>query len=424
MLPLRLTRAAAPVTHALLALAALGVGLALGRVLALEAPRLRPDVALRLAALAALPLPLGLLRLLTTPPHAAARRFLGEPAPELLARSLRTALLWLLEGLLIPLGMLAACRLWPDASEDLLRGAALTALALLLAAGLGTAALLLALRTVARGPSGLWSSLTGGGAFGPAAAAPLLYAPAFALVAALVPPALLSAVWGAKAALLTPQVLLLSLLGAAVLAFVLALKEIEQARPHLQEALLAVEEAHAMPFAQSDQLPEPPRWLMPGQPNALLHLLARSWMRDRPGSWLTTALLTLLAVVLVRRPAEPLALALVAASIAAYSFVRVLALERDPVHAAAFWLGAPPPDLQRAVLRLGLGLSLPALSLLALGLLTGSLLAVLLGCLAGLAIGLGCLRLPTPRLRSALPLLCLCAAGAAIALASSAGATP
>ena len=421
-MPPRLTRTAAPLTHALLFLAALAAGVALGRVLALEAPRLRPDVALRLAALAALPLPLGLLRLLTTPPHAAARRFLGEPAPALLARSLRAALLWIAEALMVPVGMLVAAQFTPDCAEDLQRGAALVAMSVLLAAGLGTAGLLLALRTVARGPSALWANLTGGGAFGPAQAAPLLYAPAFALVAALLPSALLSAVWGAKAALLTPQVLVVSVLAALLFALWAARREVHAVRPLLQEALLAVEEAHATPFAQSQQLPEPPGWLMPGAPEPALRLLARAWLRDRPGSWLTTALLVGLALVLARRPAQPMALACAAAAIALYSTVRAVVAEQEPAHLAAQWLGATGLRLHRAILRLGVGLAVPALALLALAVVTGAWLAVPVGALAGVALGALALLLPPwwlPRLRKRLPVLALVATSVAIAWAGT-----
>ena len=399
----------------LLALVALGVGWLFGHLLVWESLRQRPDVALRLCALAALPLPLVLLRLLTTPPNAAVRRLLGEPTSRLLHTSLRAVAGWLGLGLLVPLGVLGSALVHPECREDLQRASAMMTVGILLAAGLGTAGLLAALRIIARPPSALWANLSGGGAFGPAEAAPLLYAPALSLVAAMLPCALLSAVWSVKAAWLSPSTLAASCLGAAALAAVAARREVAATGPWLQQALLSVEEAHATPFAESQQLPQPPRWLLTGSSDAVLTLLARAWVRARPGSWLASAGLVAVTALLARRPTPPAALCALAAALACYSTVRAVVSEQEAAYAAAGWLGARAGPLRRALLRLGAGLGLPALAAGVLASDGRGVLAALVGVGCGVALGLVALAaLPAglARLRPRLPIV---AFGAAIA---------
>lgn len=407
----------------LLALAALGAGWLFGHVLAWETPRQRPDVALRLCALAALPLPLALLRLLTTPPNAAVRRLLGEPTSRLLQTSLRAVVAWLGLGLLVPLGVVGSALVHSPCRDDLLRAAAMMTVGVLLAAGLGTAALLAALRIIARPASALWTNLSGGGAFGPAEAAPLLYAPAMSLVAAMVPCALLSALWSAKAAWLTPEVLGASSLGAAALAALVARREVAEAGPWLQQALLSVEEAHATPFAESQLLPQPPRWLLGGSSDAVLTLLARAWVRARPGSWLATVGLVAVTALLARRPTPPAALCALAAALACYSTVRAVVCEQEAGHAAASWLGASAAQLRHALLRLGAGLGLPAVAACVLASDGRGVPSVLVGVGCGVALGLTALAAVGQgfaRLRQRLPIVALGALIAAMAWAAGA----
>lgn len=370
-----------------LALLAVALGVADAQVLLGTAISLRSDVALKLAAVAALPLPLGLLGLLTTPRHAALRRMLGESAGSLLDRSLHATRLWTAVALLVPAGMLGASR-----DLDVVRAAGLAVLVTTLAVLLGIGLLLAALRVVVASrveANKVWQSLTGGGAFGPAEAAPLLYAPAFALVGALIPAALLSALWGAAPDLLTVPVLAGFTVVTLLIALGFARSQVVATRPLLQDALLAVEAAHATPFASHAPLPEPPAWLT--DRTAMPLLLGRAWTRRFPGSLLTSGLLAALAAWLPPHPG-PLRAGLLAATLALYSAVRAATVRDDGAFAAAAWLGATPLQQRQGLLRLGTGLALPSLTGLLLVLAGAPVLAVLPGLLLGAALGLLLLR--------------------------------
>lgn len=384
--PPRLCRTVHPAVLLGLVAVAAGLGVADARVLLDTDPTRRPDIAFKLAALPALPLPPLLLGLLTTPRHAVLRRMLGQTATATLRAALREAASWTCVALAVPVAMALA----GQGSEDVWRAAALAAMSVVLAGGLGTALLLLALRAVAAaslphaGPARPWQALAGGGAFGPAEATPLLYAPALAFVAAIVPPALLSAVWGAAPELLPVQGLVWPIAGSVLLSLMVARTQVRAIRPLLQDALLAVEQAHAVTFATAGLLPEPPRWLMPGRPEATVQFLARAWVRRWPGSALASAGLVALAVWLVAHPG-PWWAGTWAACLAFYGAVRVAALEQDPSHGAARWLGAAPARLRTAELRLAIGLSLPTLLAALLVLRGASGLALAVGAAVGLA---------------------------------------
>ncbi len=397
--PAELVRPLHPALLAGLALVALALGLADAQVIASTHASLRSDIALKLAAVAALPLPLVLLGLLTTPRHAVLRRMLGEPAEALLHQALRHAALWTAVAWLVPAGMLLASR-----DLDVMRAAGLAVLGIGLASSLGVALLLAALRSIAaaaarHGEAGkLWQSLAGGGAFGPAEAAPLLYAPAFALVGAMVPPALLSAFWGAAPDLLTVPALAIFSTVTLAMALGFARVQVRATRPILQDALLAVEAVHATPFAHNVPLPEPPTWLTQGQPDGALQLLARAWTRRWPGSLLASGLLAALAAWLPPR-SDPWRVALLAASLALYSTVRAAAVQDDGAYGAAAWLGADPRKLRQALTKLGIGLSLPSLAGLLLVAAGAPVLAVLAGLAVGTFLGLLLLHLrPWPQL--------------------------
>jgi len=404
-------------------LGVLALGFAFGamRLLANAESAVRPDLALKLTFVAALPLPLGLLGLLTTPPHAGVRRMLGESAPAQLDRSLRSVGLWLGLALLVPAGVAAmgyGHTATSEASHDFARASAVMASGLLLTAGLGVAGLLAALDVVGRGGNAVWSAVSGGGAFGPAQAAPLLYAPALALIAALVPPALFCAVWGAKASLASLDLGLGLVVFSAVAAGLAARRQVRAVRPRLQDALLATEEAHAVRFAESRHLPEPPAWLRWSPAPAHARFLARSWVRQAPAVWLGPVVLVGLAWLLAPRPA-PWPVLLLGATLAGRSGARVLELERGATVAALSWLGTSAPAVTKSLRMLAFALTWPALLLFVLAYRQAPP-GVLFGALA-LGLGLGTLlpALLAPGLRAVWPRLTLLAYGIALAAATA-----
>lgn len=417
-LPPSLVRAVHPALLVALAVVAAGLGVADARFLMASDPLQRADLAFKLAALPALPLPALFLGLLTTPRHAMLRRMLGESAPAMLDRAARDAAQWTAVALAVPVGMVLASA----GLGDVLRAAALAAMAILLAGGLGVALLLAALRAVAaatlphaRGGH-LWQALAGGGAFGPAEATPLLYAPAFAFVAAIVPSALLSAVWGAAPDLMPVRMLAVLVAVAAAVAVGLARAQIRASRAMLQDALLAVEQAHATAFAGAQLLPEPPVWLTLGQPDAATRLLARAWVRRWPGSALNSVALVVLALWLAHAPG-PLQAALLAGAIAFYGAVRVLGIVADPVYAAARWLGVADAGQRNALMRLAAGLCVPSLAVVALVLRGAPWPFVLAGLAAGAVGGLLLVR-AVPE-RAWLPRVAMLLVGGALAYATA-----
>jgi len=351
-------------------LLALGWGLLAGLALATALPSTRPDRVISLAALAAFPTPLWLLGMLSTPPHAACRRTLGQEAGAVLNASVGAGLRVIAASAAAPLAFAAAAALHPEAIDDLLCGAALVACAAVGSGLWAIAALAGALERIARGLQETWRALAGGGVFGPAETAPLLYAPAFAFVVSLLPVALLAAVWGARPGLLTPG----AAWGAAAIALIIAAiatrRSLRALKPRAQAALLIVEQAHATPFATSETLPEAPAWLAPRrsdhdeQKTSAVILLGRSWIRRFPASAAVTIGLAVIASAAQRGPTGPWVAAVACLAIVAYSITRVVDLRRvDPdVHGAARWLGASDGEVFAAERRLGLHLGLPALA--------------------------------------------------------------
>lgn len=349
----------------LLVLAALDLfaGVWLAQLVQAAAPARHSDAALRVAALAALPLPAVLLQWLTLPVHGPARRWMGESAEQTIARTLVFARRAMPVALAIPLGVALAAIPAGDLQQPLIKAALLAALAQVLAYGLGAMALLLALGAMASGGKDLWQLLAGGGAFGPAQAAPLLYAPAGALVAALVPVAVLSAVWGARADLLGVP-LLLALLAAAALAMHRSLAAVQRnLGPQLHSGLLRVEEAHSAPFAEQLLLPATPTWLnWSAQGDAAALWLSLSWGRQRPTSLAATLGLVALGALWAAPQASAWALGALGAAIGLYSALRTAVLDAEPALHAALWLGADPADLRRGQGKLAIALAAPALA--------------------------------------------------------------
>ncbi len=376
-------------------------GLLAGLALAEALPSTRADRVISLAALAAFPTPLWLLGLLSTPPHAACRRTLGEPAIEVLAASVRAAVRVIAVSLAAPVAFGASALLHPEAADDLLRGAALVACA---ATGSGLwalAALASALSRIARGLQETWRALAGGGVFGPAETTPLLYAPAFAFVVALLPVALIAAVWGARPALLAPISAWVAAAIAIAVAGAAAWRSVRGLEPHAQAALLIVEQAHATPFASTEALPSVPRWMAPTGVNRIaqsapaLGILALSWVRRFPASAAVTIGLALIAAAMQRGSDGPWVAAAACLAIVAYSITRAVDLRRaDPsVQPAADWLGGSPAEVAGAERRLGAHLAVPALACLLVAGATELWWPATLGAAAGGALAWPLLRL-------------------------------
>ncbi len=320
-----------------------------------------PDLALRLAVLLTLPLPLLVLQLLTTPPLLGTRRLLGEPATQVMRSSLREVALW--TGLLLTAPLALALVGLARQAPVLMHVAAVLAGVVPLTAGLAVAAMLHGLRLMARGRHAAWTAVSGGGAFGPAESAPLLYLPAFALVGALVPVAFLAAVWNARPEWLTPTVWSLLPVVGLLLGLRAAVTGWRHTRAHLHAGLRAVEQAHATRFAQADGLAEPPIWLTLGKPTESQKFLARSWHRRWPLAGIATVALAVVALLLVRTDPPRWSVVLTAAGLTGAAQLRVLALRAEPAWQAGQWLGETAERQRAVLLRLALGLALPSASL-------------------------------------------------------------
>lgn len=314
------------------------------------AARAASDRALQLAVVASLVLPVLALQALTTPVHAAARRWLGQDAVAQVRTAIAETARWLACLLLAPAAMVAVAWWTEDPADVCLRAGLLMAVAQL---GVWTAAqvaLLLALGWIARGTRHSWQALSGGGTFGPAEAAPLLYAPAAGLVVGLVPAFVLAAVWGARDSALS--------VAAAVAAVVLLLiaapwtvgRVLAQVKPHLHHGLLAVEAAHATPFAEGRLLPPLQPWLRPASRPPAAAWMALAWSRHHPASpWLTAGLVGL--AWWAHGDSLP-ATAWLAATIACHATARAATAAEGAAAAAAMWLGASPAAQRRALAKL------------------------------------------------------------------------
>jgi hypothetical protein len=336
------------------------LGLALGHTLTATPLTQVPDLTLRLAALLCAPLPPLVLQLLTTPPNLATRRLLGESASHVTIFSRREVLRWTLVVMLAPLTL--AVYALTVAAPDVLHVAAVLAGVVPLTAGLALAGMLHGLRLMAGGRHAGWAAVSGGGAFGPAESAPLLYLPAFALVGALAPVAFLTAVWNARPEWLTPTIWLSLPVVGVLLGARIALASFKRTRPHLHAGLRAAEQAHATRFTQADGLDAPPIWLTLGRPTPILQFFARAWHRRWPLSGIVTVALGVGTALLTRQGAD-MALLVTCAGFAAVAYTRVLSLQDESAWPASAWLGVDRKRRQRAYSRLGWGLTVPVLAL-------------------------------------------------------------
>lgn len=381
-----------PPTLALPGLTLLLAGLSLLLYPSLAALHDLPDAALRLAALLALPLPPLALHYLTTPPLQAARRLLGETASQVTNSSLRLVLLLAAPLLMIPLVLGAQALL--NAQSEMLHLALFLLASLLLTLLTSLTTLLHALRLLSHGQSQAWKALAGGGAFGPAEGAPLLYLPALGLVTALTPLAIWTAIWNVHPEKLTP-LLWICLPIASLLAGAWTLHRAWLlAQPHLHAGLRAAEQIYAARFAEADLQQPPPFWLTLGTPPPHAHFLALAQHRRWPLSALTTLALVLLTTLLLH-PNLPMPLVILPVlSLVLLSAARVGRLQQQPEWQATRWLGLAPVLRLETLRRLGLGLLLPAFLLIPLLFFRHQLLAGLLGALLGVVLSSLSLRMP------------------------------
>ncbi len=367
---------------ALLAFASLG--LAMGNAVLRVPVEQVPDLTLRLAALLTAPLPLLVLQVVSTPPHAATRRMLGETATQVLAASRRDVLRWTAVFAVAPLAM-GLQGLRTDAAL-LMHVASVLGATVPLVAGLSLAAMLHGLRVMARGKNAGWTAVSGGGAFGPAEAAPLLYLPAFALIGGLAPVAFLAAVWNARPEWLTPTVWRFLPVVGALLGLRFAARAVKHTRAHVHAGLRAAEQAHASRFAQSDGLAEPPVWLTLGVPPEPLRFLARAWHRRWPLSALATAALAATTFALIPSDAPAWTWFVTGCGFAFVAYSRVLSLDAEPAWHATRWLGVTVHARRHSATSLGFGLAVPVLLLAGISVWQRQG-ATLLGLVAGIALG-------------------------------------
>jgi hypothetical protein len=361
-----------------------GFGAVAGLRLAGSTPNHLIDASILLAALGALPLPLRMLALLSTPPNAKLRRALGESSSSLARQAVRDAsvlvVCWTLSvsaGLAITSGtkgsLLAAC----VASVGVW----------------GVWMMLLALHQVAAGAKGPWQAISGGGAFGPADTAPLLYAPAFAFTGGLMLPVLIATVGAAVAANKTTTadqastiwLIQHAALSAAIVIPVLGTVLTLGMLP-ARAALLRVELAHELGFYRAEHLSQTPRYLTLLNNRADLQLLADIWHRRFPASAFVTVALACAAAWFMAGTEFAPPVGFVAGAIVLYSAGRAADLqgaEPQTLGTARFLGSHDPAD---AVRKLGLGLALPSVVLIGLAWSSGAWAATLVGLVIALAV--------------------------------------
>lgn len=370
-----------------LGLPALAAGALAGLGLAATEVGMRPDRALVLTGLLAVPAPLLVLLWLPSPPNAPLRRALGETVERRLRATVRLLLRALLASLGLPLGIGMVALLRPEQAADLERFAlcALLGSAGALLGGVATTAW--ALTAIGAARTDRFEKLAGGGVYGPALIAPLLYAPAIGYAAGMMPVGLLVATWAGLPEPPGWQLLARGVTPVLAVYAWLALRGLRSLQPHAATAWLRMEEALATPFAYDRSRPEPPSWL--AGPGALGQLLGRAWVRRHPLPAAAPLVTALGLALLLPRDSGDFAFAVIGVGVGALAATRgaAQALREPEVAAAARFCGADPGALRSAEARLGDGLALPAL-LAALGLgWVGPVVAGPVGVLAGALFG-------------------------------------
>ena len=357
----------------ILAFGAVLGGVACGLALLAAPEALRGQRTLVLGGLLALPGPLVALALLATPQALAVRRALGEPSSTTLTALRRPLLDVALASLCAPIGALlvawAVQQGWLDAGgeagatravSDLQRLAIGLVLACSGAMALGTTTVAWALQSIGSGRTDRVAAMAGGGVYGPAFFAPLLYAPTFGYVGALLPLGIYSALWSALPTPLTWQQLLGPVAAVVVVEAVVAARALRALGPAAHRAWLRVDEALATPFALDRNRPEPPAWLAGHGP--LGWLLGRAWVRRRPLPMAVPVGLALLLGGALGAQGGDAAWLVLGAALGAAATLRAAAQAADEPELAdaAALLGARPSALAAARTRLTLGLAAPA----------------------------------------------------------------
>ncbi len=332
------------------ALASLGLGWLIGAALANTRVEHITDLTLRTAAVFAVAWPVLLLDRVTTPPQWATRQWLGDSAVTAVAQGVRASFAWLVAGLLAPVGMSLRTDGMPWHGP-----VALTVALAMVGVWLATLhALLGALRAMGQGRK-VPEALAGGGTFGPADAAQLIYAPAQGFVVGMVPVVVLTAWWGARGLevpISTPVVIVI----AVCAAWMLVRNWLPYQGPELFTGLRAVQVAHATRFATAQVMPGLPVWLgYACKAGGAGRWLGLALSRHDPLSPIVMAAVAL--AVAAFGPLWPLDLALVAAALGYLGATRRLALRDLDAWSAAQWLGAAQADLARAERRIGLTLA-------------------------------------------------------------------
>jgi hypothetical protein len=357
---------------------AVALGLALG-LAAVNLPAAHlPEASLRLAALLVAALPLLLLADLSTPPLWQVRSWLGESGPAAVAQACRDLVPTLVMGQVAALVAGAVLAGGGGSRGDALVLAGVLAVSAAATVGLAGGAILLALRVVAAGGNAAWSAVSGGANFGPQATAPLLYAPGLGWVAGLVPAAVLSAIWSARPALLTADVLV----ALDLVVLFLAKWLVRQAEIHLESAatraLQQTADAHALPFAVAQVVPESPAWL--GAQSSWVALVYARW---HAAPWLgPVGLAVALGLGLPATP-NPWALAVLLGVAAAWSPLRALTHAEEVEDLTAQWLGAAPSQLAQERQMLATRLAPGSLLLAGVWLVVDAPLAVYLSIVLG-----------------------------------------
>lgn len=345
---------------ALAAAAVLVVGVALARWLGTRSEAELPDLALRLGVLLGLPIPLVALHQLTTPRDWPVLRMLGQTARAAVSGGIRRVQYATLLMALVPAAMGATA--WEANQRPTLNLAAFLLAALLLAYAGAVASILTALQLMAGGPRASWTAVAGGGAFGPAASAPLLYLPALGLVGGLAPLAVWAAVWTEHPERLNTRMWVGLPVAAAGVAFWVIRRTIASTGPAIHAGLRTAEVAHDTRFLQADNLVPPPWWILLWRPrpdDPTSRFLLTAWYRGWPLA--VPAALALPLVVALLVPSDGWALRWLPGclTVAAVLWWQVRPLRREGAWQAIRWLGGPRSMKHRALWAAALAVGVP-----------------------------------------------------------------
>ncbi|HAN31976.1 MAG TPA: hypothetical protein DCQ06_10300 [Myxococcales bacterium] len=310
------------------------------------------DQVLIITGLLALPIPGLLLSQLTLPRSWRLRQMLGEPADATLRSVLNDHSGALVANLAAIVGLtltMAVCASWDTRAICIVAvgtvGSSLATMGLVCSS----------MRVIAVGTPAELKRLAGSG-FGPPEMAPLLYAPAFGFAAAMVPAALLAALWGAAPQLQSMGLWLGCSAGSLGLLWMVSHRALQTLRPRAQAAFSVIAEAHRSPNAHAEELPQPPGWLVGSTP--VEQYLARIWVRRYPASALST--IAMLVITTLNHSETSWTSTVALTAIALYSGLRGAAIGSTSSTLAV--LGASSIDLQQGTVALSRRLLWPCLA--------------------------------------------------------------